>query len=112
MSNIIVKIMVEVLSVLSLATKQIKEGRLSKMSFILFILLVNLALEKFAKKLLGDSETEDVLQRLDRLTLDEAMMAGTQTLEVLHSLVANVKLVMDGTQPSLGVILTAHRILV
>ena len=112
MSDIIVKIMVEVLSVLSLATKQIKEGRLSKMSFILSILLVNLALEKFAKKLLGDSEIEDVLQRLDRLTLDEARMAGTQTLEVLHSLIANVKLVMDGTQFSLGVISTAHRTLV
>jgi len=37
MSNIIVKIMVEVLSVLSLATKQVKEGRLSKTFFVLFL---------------------------------------------------------------------------
>jgi len=110
MSKIIIKIMVEVLSVLSLATKQVKEGRLSKTFFILFLsCLKNLALEKFAKKLLGETEIEDVLQRLDRLTLDEAKMTGIQTLEVLHGLVANVKLVMDGMQLLPGLILTAHR---
>ena len=63
------------------------------------------------KKLLGESEIEDVLQRLDRLTLDEAKMTGTQTLEVLHGLVANVNLVLDGMQLLLGLILTAHRTL-
>jgi len=71
-------------------------------------LLANIALEKFAKKLLGETEIEDVLQRLDRLTLDEAKMTGTETLEVLHGLVANVKLVMNGMQLLLGLILTAH----
>jgi len=59
-------------------------------------LLVILVSEKFAKKLLGESEIEDVLQRLDRLTLDEAKMTATQTLQVVHGLVTNVKLVMDG----------------
>jgi hypothetical protein len=59
-------------------------------------LLVTLVLEKFAKKLLGESEIEDVLQRLDRLTLDEAKMTATQTLQVVHGLVTNMKLVMDG----------------
>ena len=54
-------------------------------------------LEKFGKKLLGESEIENILQRLDRLTLDEARMTGTQTLQVVHGLVSNVKLVMDGT---------------
>ena len=71
-------------------------------------MLANIALEKFAKKLLGETEIEDVLQRLDRLTLDEAKMTGTETLEVLHGLVANVKLVMNGMQLLLGLILTAH----
>ena len=74
-------------------------------------MVVNIALEKFAKKLFGESEIEDVLQRLDRLTLDEAKLTGTQTLEVLHGLVANVKLVLDGMQLLLGLILTAHRTL-
>ena len=54
--------------------------------------------EKFAKKLLGDSEIEAVLQRLDRLTQDEARMAVVQTLGVVHGLVGNMKVVLEGTQ--------------
>ena len=54
--------------------------------------------EKFAKKLLGDSEVEAVVQRLDRLTQEEARMATTQTLGVVHGLVDNMKVVMEGTE--------------
>jgi len=111
MSNIIIKIMVEVLSVLSLATKQIKEGRLSKRFFILSLYCFPTPVsEKFAKKLLGESEIEDILQRLDRLTVDEARMTGTQTLQVVHGLVSNMKLVMDGMRLSRGALSTAHLI--
>jgi len=60
-------------------------------------LVCDLSLEKFAKKLLGESEIEDVLHRLDRLTLDEARMTGTETLQVVHGLVSNLKLVIGGT---------------
>ena len=56
------------------------------------------AAEKFAKKLLGDSEVEAVVQRLDRLTQEEARMAATQTLGVVHGLVDNIKVVMEGTE--------------
>ncbi|KAH9003298.1 hypothetical protein EDB86DRAFT_2826476 [Lactarius hatsudake] len=82
MADIIVSIMVELLSVLALATKQTKQGRF----------------KKFAKKLLGESEIEAVLQRLDRLTQEEGRMTMAQTLEVVHGLMNNVKVVMDGTQ--------------
>ena len=51
---------------------------------------------KLVKKILGENEVESVLQRLDRLTLDEARTTATQTLEVVHSLVQNVRVVMDG----------------
>ena len=47
-------------------------------------------------KILGESEIEDVLQRLDRLTQDEARATGAQTLEVVYSLVQHRKAVMDG----------------
>jgi hypothetical protein len=73
-------------------------------------LFFNLVSEKFTKKLLGESEIEDILQRLDRLTVDEARMTGTQTLQVVHGLVANMKLVMDGMQLLLGSLSTAQRI--
>ena len=54
-------------------------------------------IEKFAKKLLGESEIEAVLQRLDRLTQEEGRMTVAQTLEVVHGLMNNVKVVMNGT---------------
>ena len=55
-------------------------------------------IEKFAKKLLGESEIEAVLQKLDRLTQEEGRMTVAQTLEVVHGLMNTVKVVMDGTQ--------------
>ena len=74
----------------------------SKIVLYYYIVLVrDLVLEKFAKKLLGESEIEDALHRLDRLTLDEARMAGAETLEVVQGLMSNLKAVIGGTQVSL-----------
>ena len=108
MSNIIVNIMAEVLSVLSLATKQIKEGRLSKWFHTLYKVVIESESEKYAKKLFGESEIEDILQRLDRLTVDEARMTGTETLQVIHCLMTNMKLVMAGMQPIIVSLSMAH----
>jgi hypothetical protein len=52
--------------------------------------------EKFAKKLLGENDIEAVLQRLDRLTMEESRMTVAQTMEVVHGLFNNVKAVMEG----------------
>ena len=54
------------------------------------------AAEKFTKKLLGESEIETVLQRLDRLTQDEARITAAQTLGVVQGLVESVKAIMEG----------------
>lgn len=45
--------------------------------------------EKYVKKLIGVGGTDigTALQRLDRLTDDEARAAGAQTLKVVYSLV-------------------------
>jgi hypothetical protein len=51
---------------------------------------------KHIKKLLGENETEAVLQRLDRLTDDEARTTAAQTLEVVYGLVQNLRVIMDG----------------
>ena len=56
------------------------------------------ATEKFAKKMLGESEIEAVLQRLDRLTQDEARMTVAQTFGVVHGLVGNMRVVMEGAE--------------
>ena len=47
-------------------------------------------------KILGENEIEDVLQRLDRLTQDEARATGAQTLEVVYGLVQHRKILMNG----------------
>ena len=96
MADIIIKIMAELLSVLALATKQIEQGRFSKYAVTYTLPVAQCATEKFAKKLLGEGEIETVLQRLDRLTQDEARMTVAQTLGVVHGLVANVKAVIEG----------------
>ena len=44
---------------------------------------------------------EAVLQRLDRLTQEEAKTTAAQTLEVVYGLVKNIKVVMDGACSSL-----------
>ena len=41
---------------------------------------------------------EAVLQRLDRLTQEEAKTTATQTLELVYGLVKNIKVVMDGAR--------------
>ena len=61
------------------------------------LFMAHCAAEKFTKKLLGESEIETVLQRLDRLTQDEARVTVAQTLGVVSGLVGNVKTVMEGT---------------
>jgi hypothetical protein len=57
--------------------------------------------EKYAKKLLGEKKVEEVLQRLDRLTLEESKNTAAQTLEVVYGLVNNLEAVMEGAHRSL-----------
>ena len=97
MTDIIIKIMVELLSVLALATNQIKQGRFSEHAVTYGLCVAQCSTEKFAKKFLGDSEIEAILQRLDRLTQDEARMTVAQTLGVVHGLVGNIRIIMEGT---------------
>ncbi len=54
--------------------------------------------EKFAKKLFGESEIEAIVERLGRLSQDEALMTVAQTLGVVHGLVGNLKAIMEGGQ--------------
>ncbi|KAI0296792.1 hypothetical protein B0F90DRAFT_1819818 [Multifurca ochricompacta] len=84
MTETIVKILIELLSTLALATRQIQQGRLKKLG----------------KKLLGENDVEAILQRLDRLTHEEARTTVAQTLEVVYGLVKNMKVVMDDGKAS------------
>ena len=59
--------------------------------------------EKLVKRLFGGAmDVEAVLQRLDRLTQEEARITAAQTLEVVHGLMQNMRVVLDGEQNTLG----------
>ncbi len=96
MTEVIVKIMAELLSVLALASKQVKQGRFSEYALTYTLFMALCVAEKFTGKLWGESEIETVLQRLDRLTQEEAEMTAAQTLGVVHGLVGSIKVVMEG----------------
>ncbi|KAH9061872.1 hypothetical protein EDB87DRAFT_1609873 [Lactarius vividus] len=70
MTDIIVKIMVEVLNILAIATKEIKQRRT----------------KKYLKKLIGKTDIEDALRRLDKLTQEEVRMATAQLLKITHGI--------------------------
>jgi hypothetical protein len=63
---------------------------------------------KLVKKILGENEIEAVLQRIDRLTVDEARATAAQTLEVVYGLVQNMRAVLDGEPTFLGSSLDSH----
>ena len=56
----------------------------------------HLVAEKYAKKLMGEKEIESVLDRLDRLTLEESKMTVAQTYDVVCHLLNKIQAVMEG----------------
>jgi hypothetical protein len=98
MTDIIVKIMVELLSVLILARKRIKRGRFS--TYIIkyhSFQVAQRAAGTYARKIFGDDKIKNVLKRLDRLTQDEGWTAVAQMLGTVHGLDDNMRKVIEGT---------------
>jgi hypothetical protein len=77
MTDVIVKIMVEVLNIFAIATKEMKQGRASTLLSALF----------------GKKEIENALERLDKLTREGARMAAAENVRLTY-------LTIEGT-PSL-----------
>ena len=50
------------------------------------------------KKLLGKSDIEDALKRLDTLTQEEARMAIAEVLKVTHIMDDKMRILVDGAQ--------------
>ena len=75
----------EVLTILAIATKEVKRGRFRElMSHKLSIpSLLKSYPEKYLKKLTGNGDIEDTLGRLDELT-QEVRMAFTELLEMTN----------------------------
>ena len=85
MSDTIVEIMVEVLRILGIATKEVKRGPLSELISVYLDFFTYRLLEKYLKKLTGNRDIEDSLERLDKLTQEEARMASAELLKMTQS---------------------------
>ena len=90
MTLLLGKIMAQVLSVLALSTKEMKEIRISGPIHSIFSLIADYETEKFVKRIAGRTDVEDALQRLDVLTKEESLMTAARNLEVTHRVDANV----------------------
>ncbi|KAF8263232.1 hypothetical protein EI94DRAFT_1741468 [Lactarius quietus] len=79
MTEIITQIMVEVLIIFGVATKELRRG----------------SAKKFLRKLAGMADLEGALKKLDRLTQEEARMALAEVLRITHNVLDDVR-VVDG----------------
>ena len=85
MTDIITEIMVEVLIIFGIATKELRRGSASEFQIGCLYICTELRVEKFLNKLAGKTDLEDALKRLDNLTQEEARMALAEVLRVTHS---------------------------
>ena len=86
MKDVIVKIMVEVISILGIVTKEIRQGRTSTPFPVNISPKPDRHAEKYIKKLFGMKGVEDALQRLDKLTQEEARMAAAEALTITRGI--------------------------
>ena len=86
MRDIIVKIMVEVISILGIVTKEIRQGRTSMPFRVDISVKLDLPTENYLKKFFGIKDIEDALQRLDKLTQEEARMAAVEALTITRGI--------------------------
>ncbi|KAH9952520.1 hypothetical protein BC827DRAFT_1387573, partial [Russula dissimulans] len=96
MTDMMVKILAEVLSILAITTMEIQQRRRSELVItISFLLSTDIPLEKYINKLLGRNDVEDALKRLDKFTQEEARMATAELLKLTRRVDNNVEVVID-----------------
>jgi hypothetical protein len=88
--------MVEVLSILAIATKEINQRRASEwIPGDKQIISAYCSSETFLKKLAGRADIEDALLRLEEAIQEEARMAAAESLKAIHGVNSNVKAMAD-----------------
>ena len=105
MMAVIVEIMVQVISILGIVTKEIKEGRTSRLLLVYIFPNLTFYAEKFAKRLFGINHLNGAFQQLDKLTQEEALMSEAETLVIaaridknVIDMVANVAVIDEGVK--------------
>ena len=77
--------------------------------FLLTCYLTQRNAVKFVKRVFGGKDVEAILQRLDRLTQDEARTTAAQSLEVIYGLSLDGKASVDRVREALGMFYYRHR---
>jgi hypothetical protein len=99
MTYAIVKVMVEVLCLLAIATKEIKRNRASELiPGDRTILSAYCSSETFMRKLVGKADIEDALQKLDQAAKEEARMAAAESLKATYGVGPNVQGMLKATE--------------
>jgi hypothetical protein len=88
----------QVLSILGLSTKEMTRGRISECDWLDVFLMANYGTETFLNRLVGRTDIEDALERLDMLTKEEIGMTVARNLAVTHVVDGNVKVVEGVTR--------------
>ena len=96
MTNKMVQITVEILDILAIATKEIKQSRASEFDLRFRFHDADTVPEKYLKRLIGRADLEDGMKKLDKLTNEEVVMAITQLREVTHNIDNRVTRVDEG----------------
>ena len=96
MMAVIVEIMVQVISILGIVTKEIKEGRISRPFVVDVFPNLTFHAEKFSKRLFGINRLNDAFQQLDKLTKEEALMAEAEVLVIAARIDKNVEDIVEG----------------
>jgi hypothetical protein len=95
LTELLGKIMAQLLSILALSTKAMMDGRISELEDSLCgSFLADYCIEKILKRLIGRTEVEDAVLRLDTLTKEESLMMVARNLEVTHRVDGNVEATM------------------
>ena len=86
MTDVIVKIMIEVISILGIVTKEVGQGRTSTLFLAYLFLKIDRRAGRYLKKLVGRKDVENALQRLDKLTQEEVRMAAVEALAITRNI--------------------------
>jgi hypothetical protein len=97
MTDLLGKIMGQVLSILALSTKEMTQRRISEWDWPDVSQLANSGTERFLNRLVGRTEVEDAFERLDMLTKEETGMTTARNLSVTHVVDNHVKIVEEVT---------------
>ncbi|KAI0291329.1 hypothetical protein B0F90DRAFT_1649724, partial [Multifurca ochricompacta] len=92
MADLLGKIMAEVLSILALSTREMNQRRI----------------KKYLKKLVGKTEIEDSLQRLDQLTQEEVRAVVAKNLQVTHNALNFVEELVKSGHSNLHICITSR----